>query len=58
MCGLLNAEYQGLTKLKFLSACGFVFPHTNINILRLEALQAALSQIAFLLAALAVLFNI
>lgn len=58
MRGLLTAEYQGLTKLKFLSAGGFVFPHTNNNILRLEALQAALPQIAFLFEGLALLFNV
>ena len=58
MRGLLTAEYQGLTKLKFLSAGGFVFPHTNISILRLEAFQAALPQIAFLLEELDLLFNI
>lgn len=44
ICGLLTAEYQGLTEIKFLSAGGFVFPHTNINILRSEALQAVLPQ--------------
>lgn len=54
---LLTAEYQGLTKIKFLSA-GFVFPHTNSNILRLEALHAALPEIAFLLVGLALLLNI
>lgn len=44
MRGLLTAEYQGFTKLKFLSAGGFVFfPHTNISILRLGAHQAAAS---------------
>jgi len=58
MRGLLTAEYQGLTKLKFLSAGGFVFPHSDISISRLEALQAALPQIAFLLERLVLLFNV
>lgn len=48
ICGLLTAEYQGSTEIKFLSAGGFVFPHTNTNILRSEALQAVLPQLAFL----------
>lgn len=52
MCGLLAAEYQALTKIKFLSAGDFVFPHNNINILRLE------TQTAFLLAGLALFFNV
>lgn len=52
MCGLLTGEYQALTKLKFLSAGGFVFPHSSIDILRLE------TQTAFLLAALALFFTI
>jgi len=58
MCGLLTAEYQGLTKLKFLSAGGFIFPRTNINILRPEALQAALPQIAGLALITELPFNI